>query len=123
MDGRSWSSWDGGVVIAWWVPPVPQDPAYHRFADARAPAGRNGANVLSNAAFLLADGIGLHRVLSRGAQCSWTVGSAGRGRCSSRPLPSPALGSAWYHLAPDNTRLVCRPAAHDGGLHRASSPP
>jgi len=95
------------VVIAWWVPPVPQDPAYHRFADARPLLGvANGANVLSNAAFLLAGGIGLHRVLSRGRavfvdgreRWPWAVFFAG--------LTLTALGSAWYHLAPDNARLV-----------------
>ena len=95
------------VVIAWWVPPVPQDPAYHRFADTRLLLGvPNALDVLSNVAFLFAGVVGLGRVLSRGRvvfvdareRWPWAVFFTG--------LTLTALGSAWYHLAPDNARLV-----------------
>ncbi len=95
------------VVIAWWVPPVPQDLAYHRFADTRPLLGvPNGLDVLSNLAFLFAGAVGLRRVLSRGRvvfvdareRWPWAVFFTG--------LTLTALGSAWYHLAPDNARLV-----------------
>src|SRR5215475_10990982 len=50
-----------GISLA---PPIPQDPAYHRFADNR-PLGMvpNGWNVLSNLAFLLVGGYGVLKVL------------------------------------------------------------
>jgi hypothetical protein len=95
------------VVIAWWVPPVPQDLAYHRFADTRPLLGvPNGLDVLSNLAFLFAGAVGLRLVLSRGRMVfvdarerwPWAVFFTG--------LTLTALGSAWYHLAPDNARLV-----------------
>ncbi len=110
MDGRIWALVGAAavaIVIAACVPRVSQDPAYHRFADARSLLGvPNGANVMSNAPFLLAGGIGLYRVLARGRavvvdgreRWPWAVFFAG--------LTLTALGSAWYHLAPDNARLV-----------------
>jgi hypothetical protein len=96
------------LVIAWWVPPVPQDPAYHRFADTRLLLGvPNGLNVLSNLAFLVAGGAGLALVLGGGGRVAvvdgrerwpWAVFFAGLGLTG--------FGSAWYHLDPDNVRLV-----------------
>lgn len=47
-----------GLALAAWVavfllPPIPQDPRYHLFADARPLLGvPNGLNVLSNLPFL-----------------------------------------------------------------------
>lgn len=96
------------IVIAWWVPPVAQDPAYHRFADERRFLGvPNGLNVLSNLAFLIAGGVGMKMILggtSRAAfvddreRWPWAVFFAGLGLT--------AFGSAWYHLDPGNLRLV-----------------
>jgi len=99
------------IGALWVVPPIPQDPAYHQFADRRAFFGMpNALNVLSNAAFVLVGGIGLGFMARRG-----TSGSA-------RPFSQPAdawpyvalflgialtgVGSGYYHLAPDNARLV-----------------
>ena len=40
------------AAAAWLVPPIPQNPAYHRLADSRAWLGiPNALNVLSNAGF------------------------------------------------------------------------
>ena len=88
--------------------PIPQDPRYDRFADTRAILGiPNAADVLSNLAFLLAGGAGLIFLA--------TDRSASGFRESGDRLPHffffagvflTALGSAWYHLAPDHDRLV-----------------
>lgn len=96
------------LVIAWRVPPVPQDPAYHRFADARPFLGvPHALNVLSNLGFLIAGGAGLRRVLGGAGRAAfvdgrerwpWAVFFAG--------LTLTGLGSAWYHLDPGNVRLV-----------------
>jgi hypothetical protein len=86
------------------VTPIPQDPAYHQFADTRMLLGiPNAWNVLSNLPFLLVGGWGLV-ILRR------------------TPLPAPALkpayqlfftgvlltafGSGYYHLGPTNDSLI-----------------
>jgi len=91
------------------VPPIPQDPAYHRFADNR-PVGRvaNGWNVLSNLGFLLVGGYGVLRVVRMPAGPT-------TGLIESRERWPYALffagvaltgvGSAYYHWAPDTSRL------------------
>jgi hypothetical protein len=85
------------------VGPLPQDPAYHLFADTR-PWGAipRAADVLSNAAILAAGlvGVGLW----------WRV----RVAAAERPIYAlfvlavlaTAFGSAWYHAAPSDARLV-----------------
>jgi hypothetical protein len=94
------------MVIVWWLPPIPQDPAYHDFADQRMLLGiPHFWNTLSNLAFLVIGGLGV-----------WQVMTA--------PLPGglPELrtgylvfflgvaliagGSGYYHLHPTNERLV-----------------
>ncbi len=75
--------------------PLPQDEAFHRFADARTILGVPGFwNVVSNLPFAVIGILGLFefrgltdRVLFSGVLLT-------------------AFGSAWYHLAPDDTRLV-----------------
>lgn len=102
------------VVATCFLPRMAQDQAYHDFADKRAIFGiPNALDVLSNIPFVLVG--------------AWGLVVALRGRASpdcSRPStfvhpwdfwPYAALflgtlltgfGSGWYHLAPDNHRLV-----------------
>jgi hypothetical protein len=95
----------GGALLA---PPIPQDPAYHHLADARAFLGvPNALNVLSNAAFVLVGGLGLRFVLAR------DVGQAFRDPRERWPyvvvfggLLLTGFGSAYYHWAPGNARLA-----------------
>ncbi len=88
------------IVVALWLAPMPQDPAYHLFADQRAWFGlANFANVSSSLLFL-------------------AVGAFGLSRCSRQSHPRTAyivfclglllvgVGSAYYHLAPSTARLV-----------------
>ena len=92
-----------GVAL---LPRIPQDPAYHLFADARTILGvPAGLNVLSNLTFALVALVGLRllrpggaTVRERGEQWAWRVFFVGVGLTS--------LGSAWYHLAPSNGTLV-----------------
>ena len=89
--------------------PIPQNPAYHSFADQREFLGLPHAlNVISNLAFLLVGALGLVRLLR------WN-------RDANRAFDNPAesipygflffgvfltgFGSAYYHLAPDSARL------------------
>jgi hypothetical protein len=82
------------------LPPIPQPPDYHDFADQRTLWGvPHALNVLSNVPFVL---VGVGGLL------------ACRRRSDERDLSAvffagivlTGFGSGWYHLAPDNERLV-----------------
>jgi hypothetical protein len=85
------------------VGPLPQDPAYHLFADTRpwGPIPR-AADVLSNAAILAAGLVGValwrrvHVAAEERAVYALFVLS----------MLATAAGSAWYHAAPSDARLV-----------------
>jgi hypothetical protein len=98
-----------GILTA--VPPIPQDPAYHNFADRRSFLGiLNAWNVLSNAAFVLVGGLGLWHVARRNVRGAANGFSKAGDRCPYVALFTgivlTGFGSAYYHLAPDNARLV-----------------
>jgi hypothetical protein len=92
------------------LPPIPQDPAYHRFADTRPLVGAaNGWAVLSNMPFVLVGLWGLRKVLTAPAGTSapflesrerWPYALFFAG------VALTGVGSAYYHWAPDNARLV-----------------
>lgn len=88
------------------LPPFAQPLAYHRFADQRVFFGLpNFLNVASNLAFLLVAALGLGAL--RRAGDAVFVERAGRWPYALffLALAATSLGSAWYHLAPDNARL------------------
>jgi len=85
------------------LPPIAQDPAYHDFADHRGLIGiPNFLNVVTNLAFLAVGiaGIVLCMRWREGtvARLAWTTCFIG--------VALVALGSAYYHYAPDNGSLV-----------------
>lgn len=97
-----------GIMV---LPPIPQSQDYHHFADGRALLGiSNFLNVASNAAFLLVGALGLlflwqrrdskpeSPFVERAEQ--WPYAALFLG------IALTGLGSAYYHLAPDNARLV-----------------
>jgi hypothetical protein len=90
------------VLILLLVPPLPQDPDYHGFADRRSLLGiAHFWNVLTNAPFALVGVLGLaasHR-LQPGVQPLHY-----RMLCVAVFLVS--LGSAYYHVIPDTQTLV-----------------
>jgi hypothetical protein len=82
--------------------PIPQDPAYHRFADARTVFGiQNFWNVATNLPFLLVGAAGL--ALS-GRLASPELAYHYRLFCAAVALV--ALGSGWYHFEPSTAALV-----------------
>lgn len=92
-----------GVIL----PPIAQPLGYHAFADNRHFLGINNAwNVLSNLFFALVGFWGLF--LLRYSNHIKFVDYHERGLwvCLSLGLILIALGSSYYHLAPDNARLV-----------------
>lgn len=83
--------------------PIPQSLAYHSFADQRSWWGvPNFLNVISNVPFLFVGIYGLllikKSVAPRRKKVMYSVLFAG--------IFLTGLGSAWYHLSPDNDRLV-----------------
>lgn len=87
------------VVALFLLDPIPQDPAYHAFADARAVAGiPNFADVLSNLPFLLVGLYGLTRRPPPRMKAGYLVLCAG--------IALVSLGSAWYHLNPTSATLL-----------------
>jgi hypothetical protein len=95
------------AVVAWaFIPAVPQDPAYHRFADQRRWLGiDNAANVLSNAAFLL---VGLYGMigLASGRRPAFSDATRAGLWCAALGFCLTALGSAWYHADPTDAALA-----------------
>ncbi len=94
------------IAVAAVTPPVPQDPAYHDFADKRAMLGvANFWNTVSNVPFLLVGCIGLLALLTKQATGIVT---------EMRPayliffvgVALVAFGSGYYHLNPNNETLV-----------------
>ena len=93
------------VVAAFVVPAAPQPTSYHDFADHRSFFGlANALDVASNVGFLLVGIAGLWVALrprtrfeQRSERWPYAVFFAG--------MLLTALGSGYYHLAPDNERL------------------
>lgn len=86
----------------WWHGPIAQDPDYHRFADTRTLFRiSNFANVVSNAAFLLAGLWGLWRLRGGSWQTPWIAAY----RFMLIGLTLAAFGSTYYHLLPSDGRL------------------
>jgi hypothetical protein len=82
--------------------PIPQDPAYHDFADQRALSGLpHFWNAASNLPFLVVGALGW---LWSGRIASPALVTHYRVLCTAIALV--ALGSGWYHHAPSNAALV-----------------
>jgi hypothetical protein len=92
----------GTLVLALASAPIPQDPAYHIFADTRNFADiPNFLNVVSNLAFLLVGILGLRfclRAKPGVVRTAWLILFAG--------VTLVSAGSAWYHWNPNGTTLV-----------------
>lgn len=94
------------VAFILFVPPIPQDPAYHDFADSRVILGVPGFwNVISNFPFLVVGLLGTvfvirngRSVCAAGLELAYLVFFTG--------IFLTAIGSAYYHLAPANEPLV-----------------
>ena len=83
--------------------PIAQLADYHNFADHRSLFGlANAADVLSNLGFLLVGAVGVALAVrprqADRARLAWTAFFLS--------LVLTAAGSAWYHLAPDDARLI-----------------
>ncbi|KAJ0241142.1 SAG18 [Hirschfeldia incana] len=105
-------SWGAAIVIFLVLmivtPTIPQSQAYHDFADQRSFFGiPNALNVVSNFPFLIIGLLGLvlcyypddyFRFSLRGERLGWTCFFVG--------VTAVGFGSSYYHLHPDDARLV-----------------
>lgn len=81
--------------------PIPQLASYHDLADQRSIFGIGHFwNVVSNLPFLVIGLMGLHLLRRKPEEAATAWGTLFAGTALV------ALGSAWYHSAPDNTTLV-----------------
>lgn len=93
-------------AIAWWHGPVAQLPHYHDFADQQVRFGiPHFIDVVSNLGFAAVALWGLFRLFPARRQASLRHGWPGYALFLAG-LFFTALGSSYYHLAPDNARLV-----------------
>ncbi len=91
----------GALSVLLWVPRIPQDPAYHRFADMRSFWGiPNAMNVLSSIALVLVGIRGLN-------SCRKNGGIACRGLKTAFfvAVTLTGFGSSTYHWLPNNNTL------------------
>jgi len=95
------------AVIALLLPPIPQPLAYHNFADHRGwPGIPNFGDVVSNLPFAIVGVWGLLVVLAPGRTKFLDSREPWFYLVAFAALILTAWGSAYYHLAPDNARLV-----------------
>jgi CDP-diacylglycerol---glycerol-3-phosphate 3-phosphatidyltransferase len=96
-----------GAVVALAIHgPIPQFAHYHDFADRRAWSEiPNALDVLSNFGFALVGAYGIWRLWPRRNDPAIRAGSAGYGILLVS-LVLTAMGSTFYHLDPDNGRLI-----------------
>jgi hypothetical protein len=94
-------------MVAWVLPPMAQPQSYHDFADQRTLWGiPHAMNVLSNLPFVVVGLMGLQALATRvrfvptgrGARAPWIVLFIG--------VALTGLGSAYYHLDPNDATLV-----------------
>lgn len=90
------------IVLVLSLPAIPQDPAYHDFADKRMLGGiPNALDVLSNLPFLLVGWLGIRFCIAHDVgpmRTAWIVFFVGVAMVS--------IGSAYYHWSPSNPTLV-----------------
>jgi hypothetical protein len=91
----------GAALAAAVAPRIAQDPGYHQFADRRPLLGiPNSLNVLSNLPFAIVGLAGLVAVFRMQTWERWPYAALFAGTALT------SIGSAYYHLAPDNWTLV-----------------
>lgn len=91
------------------IEPLRQDQAYHEFADERVLFGiQNAADTLSSLVLAVAGIVGLLflRNRRRNTGCFETSAEAHAYWVLFGAVAATGLGSAWYHQAPDDARLV-----------------
>lgn len=91
------------ILFLLWVGPIAQDQAYHNFVDQRNLAGlSNFYNVISNLAFILVGGLGISMFWQEKNKQPLAPATL----ALFMGLLLTGIGSAYYHLIPNNQSLV-----------------
>jgi hypothetical protein len=95
------------ITALWLAPRAPLGAGYHDFADKRTMFGTpNCLDVLSNVPFIIVGGWGLFWLLQKSTKASFVMpGEKLPYLVFFSGVALTGLGSAWYHLSPDNSRL------------------
>jgi len=94
----------GGI---WFLPPIPQDSDYHAFVDIRPLLSiPHASNVLSNLPYLLFGWMGWRVVTKKDRTAFVIEGERRLWRLFFTSLMLVCGGSAYYHLEPNNWRLI-----------------
>lgn len=97
----------GAGVCVFLIPPIAQDPHYHDFADQRTFLGiPNFCDVLSNLPFLIVGVTGLQFLQTKWNNDSFQSVEKQLWLVLFSVVALASFGSAYYHWAPDNHRLV-----------------
>jgi surface polysaccharide O-acyltransferase-like enzyme len=95
-----------GIVAVFFTDPIPQDHAYHNFADARKLFSiPNFWNVLSNLPFLIIGAAGFYSIASKKPQGIFPQLTAAY-LLFYTGIFFTGIGSAYYHLNPENSTLL-----------------
>ena len=98
------------VACIFLFPAIPQDEAYHNFADKRALMGvSNFLDVLSNALFLVVGILGARFIMDKSPEDRSTFGDPVERWAYLIfffAVGATAIGSAYYHLRPSDSRLL-----------------
>jgi len=98
------------IAVALFIPPIPQAETYHRFVDRQTILGiPNYYNVVSNLFFLLTGAMGIGFVLrdiARGGDAFIDPRERWPYLAFFVAIALTAFGSAYYHLRPDDNRLI-----------------
>lgn len=96
------------IVVALFVPAVPQDPAFHDFADKRLWLGvPNFGDTVSNLGFLVVGLLGLYRILGPDRKVLFAQASdAIPYVVTFFSVTLVTVGSGYYHFGPENMTLM-----------------
>jgi hypothetical protein len=95
------------ITVVFFLPPIPQDPAYHDFVDQRTLYGvPNFWNVASNLPFVIAGLLGLLLLNRRQTVDGGLPELYSAYQVFFVGVLLTGFGSAWYHLSPTNETLV-----------------
>ena len=93
------------LIVVAAIRPVPQPLSYHDFADKRSILSiPNGADVLSNLPFIVVGLLGLFVTIK--ARPPFSAAQQRTNTALFAGLVLTGIGSGYYHLAPDNQRLI-----------------
>ena len=96
-----------GVSAVLWVPAIPQDPDYHRFADQRSVYGvSHFFNVISNLPFIAVGVSGLLVLFKTTRSAAIVREMISAYRLFFAGIIGVGIGSIYYHLEPSNETLI-----------------